>query len=95
MRLSWDEEKNKINKAKHGVSFEVAQHVFSDPLHRSLQDRHVGGEERWQTVGKVAGVLLLLVSHTWDIDEEEEIRIISARKATAHERNSYEEQGIY
>ena len=48
------------------------------------------GEERWQTVGMVAGVLLLLVAHTWNIEGEEEIRIISARKATAHERNGYE-----
>ncbi len=94
MRITWDEEKNSKNKSKHKVSFETARHIFSDPLHVSVQDRHKEGEERWQTVGMVAGILLLLVAHTWSFGEEEEIRIISARKADAHERKRYEE-GIY
>jgi len=92
MQITWDKEKNRTNRAKHRVSFETAQLVFADPLHLSRQDRHVSGEERWQTLGSVGGVLLLLVAHTWKIPEvEEEIRIISARKANARERKLYEE----
>ena len=67
--------------------------MFDDPLHVSRQDRVENGEQRWQTVGMAGGVLLL-VAHTWldDADGEEHIRIISARRATSHERRRYEEE---
>lgn len=93
MRIEWDDAKNRINRAKHQVSFELAQLVFDDPHHLSRQDRHKDGEERWQTLGLVGGVVLLLVAHTYREGDqgEEEIRIISARKATAHERKRYEQ----
>jgi uncharacterized DUF497 family protein len=55
MHISWDEEKNESNKAKHGVSFETATLVFDDPLHLSRQDRVEDGEERWQTLGNAGG----------------------------------------
>jgi uncharacterized DUF497 family protein len=48
MQFTWDEHKNAINKAKHGVSFETAKLVFNDPLHISIQDRH----ELANTAGK-------------------------------------------
>lgn len=92
MKFTWDEHKNAINKAKHGVSFETAKLVFNDPLHISIQDRHENGEHRWQTLGLINGLLVLLVAHT--IHEEnniEMIRIISARKATKQERGCYEQ----
>jgi hypothetical protein len=93
MRFTWDGNKNCSNKAKHGVSFETAQKVFDDPFHLSIQDRHEGGEERWQTIGAVGGVVVLLVAHTYsDEAGEETIRIISARKATRQERIRYEER---
>ena len=64
--------------------------VFADPLHVSRQDRIVEGEERWQTIGDVGGVLIVVASAV--IDEENEIiRIISARRATRRERTTYEE----
>jgi uncharacterized DUF497 family protein len=91
MKFIWDENKNATNKIKHGVDFETAKFVFDDPLHVSIQDRHENGEERWQTLGLVNNVVVLLVAHS--IIEEnnaEIIRIISARKATKHERNHYE-----
>ena len=90
--ISWDETKNAANKRKHGVSFESASWVFEDPLHLTRQDRIENGEQRWQTLGFVADVLLLLVAHTWhDADDgEEHIRIISARRATKLEREIYE-----
>ena len=77
---------------KHRVSFETAQHVFGDPLHVSRQDRIEHGEEHWQTIGLVHGVVLLLVAHTYTSDDvEETIRIISARKADPTERRIYEQ----
>jgi uncharacterized protein len=93
MRIVWDLNKNQSNRVKHKVSFEVASLVFDDPFQMNRIDRIVDGEERWQTIGLVGGVLLLLVAHTWeDADGETVIRIISARKADAHERKRYEEQ---
>jgi len=93
MRIVWDQNKNRSNRAKHKVSFEVASLVFEDPLHLSRIDRIVDGEVRWPTIGMVGGVLLLLVAHTWeDTDGEMDVRIISARKAATHERKRYEKE---
>jgi uncharacterized DUF497 family protein len=65
VRFEWDEAKNLSNQRKHdGISFEEARQVFQDPLHVSVQDRIEGGEQRWQTVGAVQGVVILLVAHT-------------------------------
>lgn len=91
-RLDWDPVKDRINQASHGVSFEVASHVFEDPYQLAVQDRHENGEERWQTLGAVAGLIILLVAHTIREDDGVEvIRIISARRANLHERRRYEQ----
>jgi len=88
----------RANRKKHGVSFEVASLVFDDPLHISLQDREVDGEERWQTIGMIANLHVLVVAHTvhahtvhaHTVDEDAElIRILSPRKATPRERSIY------
>ena len=92
MRWTWDPDKAEANRAKHGLSFETAVLVFDDPLHASKPDSHPDGD-RWRTIGLV-GTVLLLVIHTWPEESEEgELvgRIISARKATTHERKAYEE----
>ncbi len=91
--IGWGDKKNRANLKKHGVSFEAAQLVFDDPLHISRKDRVEGGEDRWQTLGMVDAVVLLLVAHTWRETEsgEEHIRIISARRATRMERKVYEQ----
>lgn len=93
MNWTWAEEKNRTNKRDHGLSFETAQLVFDDPLAVSRLDFHPDGD-RWQTVGLV-GTLVLFVVHTGpepDSETGDEVgRIISARKATAHERRAYEE----
>ena len=70
----------------------MAQFVFNDPLHISRQDRVENGEQRWQTMGIVGSVVLLLVAHTWQVTEDnsEHIRIISARRATRMEKIVYE-----
>jgi hypothetical protein len=94
MRFIWEERKSRRNLAKHKVSFETATLVFDDPRAISRLDRIEHGEERWQTLGLAGGIVVLLVAHTYyDEDGEEVIRIISARKATPHERKMYE-QGI-
>ncbi len=93
MRWAWDEVKNQINKSKHGLDFDTAQLVFDDPMAVSRLDSYPD-EERWQTVGAI-GPAVVLVVHTWpliDQESDEEVgRIISARKATKHERRAYEE----
>lgn len=92
MRFEWDENKNRSNYRKHRVFFETATLVFEDPDFVMMRDRIVDGEERWQTIGLVEGVLLLLVAHTLGGEGDEEIaRIISAREVTAHERRRYED----
>ena len=88
MRWTWDLDKAAANRFKHGLSFETAVLVFDDPLHASRPDPHPDGD-RWHTIGLVGPVLLLVV-HTLPEDSEEceQVgRIISARKATAHERS--------
>jgi hypothetical protein len=86
--FTWDERKNRANRKKHRISFETASLVFDDPFHISVQDREVDGEERWQTIGMVNGVHVLLVAHTVD-EEAGLIRVLSARKATRRERSIY------
>ncbi|HKV04067.1 MAG TPA: BrnT family toxin [Candidatus Acidoferrales bacterium] len=92
MRIVWDEAKSRRNLAKHKVSFDRASLVFEDPLHISELDP-CESEERWRTLGLVNGVVILMVAHTVKEEEnaEEEIRIISARKATRGERKTYED----
>ncbi len=92
MLFEWDEVKNLSNQKKHQISFETAKLVFEDPHHLSRQDRHEGGEERWQTLGCINGIAVLLVAHTVrNLSGHETIRIISARKATKTERLFYEQ----
>lgn len=92
MRFDWDQNKSRANLRKHGISFETASLVFDDPNQLSVQDRFEGGEERWQTMGLVNGIAVLMVAHTLDDDGREEVvRIISARKATLRERQRYHE----
>lgn len=66
--------------------------VFTDPYALVEQDCVEGGELRWQTIGLVGGVVLLLVAHPIrDEGANEIIRIISARKATRKESKRYDE----
>jgi uncharacterized protein len=93
--ITWDDVKNRSNRAKHGVSFEVAALVFDDPHARSEQDRVVDDELRWQTIGLAEAGLLLVVAHTYyedsqSEDSDEMVRIISARRTTPSEWRRYE-----
>jgi uncharacterized protein len=91
MRFEWDEEKNRANLVKHGVSFQTAKQVFDDPYHVSLMDRVEDSEQRWLTFGMVGGLVVLAVAHTFLDAEGEVIRIISARRATRRERRNFED----
>jgi hypothetical protein len=90
MHFTWDEQKNRGNCKKHGIGFDTAVRVFLDPLHLTRMDRITDGEERWQTIGRVEGVLLILVAYTVVDEKEEVLRIISARKVTRQEQIEYE-----
>jgi uncharacterized protein len=98
IRFAWDETKNRSNQRKHdGIAFEMAVQVFRDPFRLTRHDRIEDGEERWQTLGVVHGVTVLLVAHTITEDDAEGeagevIRIISARRATPRERKRYEQE---
>jgi uncharacterized DUF497 family protein len=92
MRFSWDEAKAAANLRKHGIRFEEAARVFDDPLHLTEQERIEGGEYRWQTIGQIFGIIVIVVAHTIEGigDADETVRIISARRATPRERKRYE-----
>lgn len=93
MRWIWSVEKNAVNRRKHGLSFETAMLVFNDPLAASRPDQYPY-EERWQTIGVISGVVIIVVHTAPKLDTiagKEIGRIISARKATTHERRAYEE----
>jgi len=91
MKFEWDSTKAENNRRKHDVSFELAIRAFADPLAIFEQDRIEDGKYRWQTIGAVDGCLILLVAYTIrdDLNGDEIIRIISARKATPKERKRY------
>ena len=92
LHFEWDPQKAASNLRKHGVSFLEASQVFDDPLAIRLVDEdHPDQEERWVTLGQVASHRLVVTVHTWQEDDDNiYVRIISARKATAHETRHYE-----
>jgi len=84
--FDWDDEKARSNWAKHRVSFEEASTDFVDPLAMTLDDPdHSFEESRYITFGLSDFGRLLVVCHT---DDQDVIRIISARTATPRERRS-------
>lgn len=92
MRFEWDLRKSQANHAKHRVSFDLAELIFYDPFCVVFPNRIVEGEERWHAIGTVPAGRTLYVVHTIrEEDGDAVIRIISARKATSHERRRYEE----
>ena len=90
MVLVRDEKKNCANRRKHGVSFETAARIFEDPNVVSYPDHVADQGERWRAIGCAGGIAIILVVH-WSEEKhgEEEIRIISARKASPRERALY------
>lgn len=90
LRFTWDRQKNAANRRKHGVSFEEAITVFYDEYARLIEDPgHSEDEERFILLGLSSRLRLLLVCHCYR-EEEETIRIISARRANKTEQRQYE-----
>jgi len=93
VKFEWDPRKANANFSKHGVSFEEAMTVFSDPLARIFRDdQHSTDEQREIIIGHSSRQRLLLVSFTV---RETTIRILSARETTAQERKDYEENSEF
>jgi uncharacterized DUF497 family protein len=90
VNFEWDPGKDSQNRRKHRVSFQVAATIFGDPLATTYHDPdHSAAEQRFITVGMSSAGRVLIVAHT---DRNENVRIISARKATQRERKHYEEK---
>lgn len=90
--FKWDEDKNKSNQQKHGISFSEAKTVFYDDNARLIYDPdHSKSEERFILLGLSSSFRILVVIHTYRKDDEI-IRIISARKATKLEIKQYKEK---
>ena len=89
MHFEWDPVKARKNIRKHGVTFEDASSVFYDLLAMTGADPdHSEEEERMVIFGMSSSGRLLVIAH---IERSDAIRIISARVATKHERQIYEE----
>lgn len=88
MQFEWDPAKAQRNVKKHGVSFDEAITVFYDPLAATFDDpHHSTAEPRFITVGYSSRERLFIVAH---VERGNNIRIISARLATAQERKRHE-----
>ena len=94
LSFEWDENKNRINKIKHKVSFEEAETVFYDENAVLIPDPdHSEYEERFILLGFSARARMLMVCHCYR-QSETVIRIISARKADAMETEQYNEMEV-
>ena len=89
IRFEWDENKNQINKVKHGIDFNEAKTVFYDDNAIMFDDpEHSMEEERFLLLGISEYENLCIVSHCYR-GKDNIIRIISARKATKNETKTY------
>ena len=92
MRFEWDEAKAETNLRNHGVSFESAKAAFRDTFAVEwLDDREDYGEDRFVMIGMTDEQILLFVAYT---ERGEQIRIISARRATQNEQVEYFRQNF-
>lgn len=90
MDFVWDSNKDRLNRQKHGISFETASHVFLDTLRLDFPDRphSTPEEQRYFTIGLVESILTVVYCERGD-DEEATFRLISARVASPAERRAY------
>jgi len=89
MEFEWDPKKSEQNRIKHNVTFNEAATVFGDQFAITFSDpEHSVGEHRFLTFGHSKMNHLLVVVHT---ERHDKTRIISARRATRHERKIYED----
>lgn len=88
MQFTWSERKRAINLKEHGLDFIDAPRVFEGMTYTFEDDRFGYGEQRFETLGLLAGVPVSIVH----METEDEIRVISFRKATKREANLYFQQ---
>jgi uncharacterized DUF497 family protein len=88
LKFAWDEEKSRLNRRKHGVSFREASELFSSGVDflELFDDEQSVTEDRLIAIGPIRRGLVLIV---WTERDDDTIRIISARWATADERELY------
>ena len=86
--VTWDPRKAEANFKKHGVRFSDAEIVLWDPLGITIEDAGDTDEQRLVTIGSDALGRILVVVFAY---RDDEVRLISARKATKNERRVYEE----
>lgn len=85
IQFEWDEEKNHINKEKHGIDFQTAIHVFDDENRIEIYDvEHSIDEDRYNTIGLVHDMLFVVYT-----ERKDKLRMVSARLATQAERRLY------
>ena len=87
MKITFDPNKVETNYRKHGIRFSDAESVLFDPMALTREDRDAEGEQRFISIGVDATGRLLVVIFSYS---GEEIRLISARPASAKEREYYE-----
>ncbi|MDR2244200.1 MAG: BrnT family toxin [Burkholderiales bacterium] len=85
MKYTWDENKRQSNLVKHGLDFADAKEVFSGPVVLFEDARNDYGEQRMIAIG-LLGFAVVLVVH---VESDDEIRIISMRKADSDETDLY------
>lgn len=88
MKIVWDPAKAKSNFEKHKIRFSDAESVFFDPMALTREDEGLHDELRFVAIGRDALDHVTIVVYTF---RGEDIRLISARSATPHERKTYEE----
>ena len=90
--FKWDESKNQQNRKKHSIWFEEAKTVFEDTFARVFYDEeHSKREDRFLIIGESCFKKVLIVIHCYD-EEDQLVRLISARQASTKERKAYEER---
>ncbi len=89
MKFEWDEIKNKANIQKHRIDFNDVPIMFDQPMVISLDTRKDYGEDRWIGIGLLGSGCAVVV---FVEQNEDVIRIISARKAEKHEQKRYEKE---
>jgi uncharacterized DUF497 family protein len=89
MHFTWDPHKNEINIRQHGISFDEARTIFFDESGKLIDDPdHSQSEDRFILIGMSSKFRLLIVCHCYRSNDDE-IRIISARKASKNESLIY------
>ena len=88
MNYEWSEQKKEANFEKHGVDLNEIENFEWDSVIETIDDRKNYGEQRWVAVGIICGRIYVLI-YTM---RNNNIRVISLRKANTRERNYYEAQ---